>query len=220
MGCADDWNSQWKGSVIDQTRPLNKLATCPSRRCACCHVCHRLTLSSSFVSICALFKNLLHVQDLNVAYNRLPELPASLCQLPNMSCLVASHNALQLLPADIGGLAACWRLDVSHNSLQRLPESLAQAPALCDLDVSCNQLAEVPDWIAQLTGAHSFATVSSSICSGLKPICRSTSFLLGFACRLSVGPGASRVVDARPCVGAGQHATQPSTCIRYSVRSA
>ena len=85
--------------------------------------------------------NLPVLDELNISYNLLEQLPARLI-LPKLRVLEVSHNKLRVVPKlDLPVLEG---LDISHNLLEQLPARLL-LPKLQSLDLPHNKLRVVPE---------------------------------------------------------------------------
>ena len=71
-------------------------------------------------------------------------LPASVCSLVNLQCLVANNNRLVSLPEEIGEMTSLMELDVSCNEIAHLPVQMGDLAALRRLHLRRNHLQEVP----------------------------------------------------------------------------
>ena len=71
-------------------------------------------------------------------------LPASVCSLVNLQCLVANNNKLVSLPEEIGEMTSLMELDVSCNEIAHLPVQIGDLASLRSLHLRRNHLQEVP----------------------------------------------------------------------------
>jgi Leucine-rich repeat (LRR) protein len=102
-----------------------------------------------------LFANGSSLRILRLQQNRLKVLPSSLACLIGLEELDLSYNELENLPEELGQLK---RLEVVHlqgNRLRALPRSLGQLTALRQLTIHGNQLTTLPDSIGQLAALES-----------------------------------------------------------------
>ncbi|KRF83412.1 leucine-rich repeat serine/threonine-protein kinase 1 isoform X2 [Drosophila virilis] len=100
--------------------------------------------------------NLVSLKYLNVAQNKITELPAPLDKTyncPVLDELFLQDNQLTTLPAAIFHLPALTILDISNNKLQQLPFDMWRAPKLRELNVAFNLLRELPVPPMQTSGS-------------------------------------------------------------------
>ncbi|XP_062127004.1 LOW QUALITY PROTEIN: leucine-rich repeat serine/threonine-protein kinase 1 [Drosophila sulfurigaster albostrigata] len=100
--------------------------------------------------------NLVSLKYLNVAQNKITELPAPLAKsynCPVLDELFLQDNQLTSLPAAIFQLPALTILDISNNKLQQLPFDMWRAPKLRELNVAFNLLRELPVPPMQTSGS-------------------------------------------------------------------
>ncbi|ALC46696.1 Lrrk [Drosophila busckii] len=93
--------------------------------------------------------NLVSLKYLNLAQNKIVELPAPLNGGKSYNCpvldeLFLQDNQLTCLPAAVFQLPALSMLDISNNKLQQLPFDMWRAPKLRELNVAFNLLRELP----------------------------------------------------------------------------
>ncbi len=81
---------------------------------------------------------------LDVSYNGLQTLPASLSDLVNLRVLLLDHNELSQGPDGLEKCRLLTKIDISYNNVSSLPEAWAQLPALQRIVASNNQLRSVP----------------------------------------------------------------------------
>lgn len=76
------------------------------------------------------------LESLNLSYNKLNALPASLCKLSYLRRLYVNNNELDFdgIPSGIGKLGALEIFSASNNHLEMIPEGL------CRLFIDRNQL--------------------------------------------------------------------------------
>ena len=79
----------------------------------------------------------------NFSRNQLSYLPASVCSLINLQCLVANNNKLVSLPEEIGEMTNLMELDVSCNEIAHLPVQIGDLSNLRSLHLRRNHLQEV-----------------------------------------------------------------------------
>ena len=87
---------------------------------------------------------------LDLSYNSLRDLAASLSELLHLRVLLLDHNELEQLPDGLEKCQNLTRIDVSYNKLTGLPGPLAQLPALQRIVASNNQLRSIPVSFGQL----------------------------------------------------------------------
>lgn len=91
-----------------------------------------------------------------ISYNRLPEVPDVICELPHLKVLQISHNKLSTLPLGFRKLInleelvgiACLFIhvfqDVSFNQFKEFPLDLMNLQALKAVNISHNVLESLP----------------------------------------------------------------------------
>ncbi|XP_017968519.1 leucine-rich repeat serine/threonine-protein kinase 1 isoform X2 [Drosophila navojoa] len=100
--------------------------------------------------------NLVSLKYLNIAQNKIAELPEPLGKAyncPVLDELFLQDNQLTTLPAAIFQLPALTILDISNNKLQQLPFDMWRAPKLRELNVAFNLLRELPVPPMQTSGS-------------------------------------------------------------------
>ena len=90
------------------------------------------------------------VRRLDLHYQKLEELPASIAQLENLEWLRLESNRLVTLPAEICTLKKLKTLNLEKNSLTSIPEGIAKLSSLTTLILEGNELTEIPESIGQL----------------------------------------------------------------------
>lgn len=93
---------------------------------------------------CEILDQLPHLQQLDLSYNELAELPESFGDLPKLQQLNLRHNQLQWLPERFGQLPYLEQLDLSRNKLstetvKQFLRRLRKLPKLQVLDLSHNR---------------------------------------------------------------------------------
>ena len=83
------------------------------------------------------------IRFLDFSRNQLSYLPASVCSLINLQCLVANNNKLVSLPEEIGEMTNLMELDVSCNEIAHLPVQIGDLSNLRSLHLRRNHLQEV-----------------------------------------------------------------------------
>ena len=87
---------------------------------------------------------------LDLSYNNLQELSASLSELLHLRVVLLDHNELEQLPEGLEKCQFLTRIDVSYNKLVSLPGPWAQLPALQRIVASNNKLRSIPVSFGQL----------------------------------------------------------------------
>jgi hypothetical protein len=95
--------------------------------------------------------NLTNLTYLDVSYNELTELPVSIGNLTNLTDLKLMSNKLTELPETIGNLTNLTHLKLSYNNLIKIPETIGNLTNLTLLYLISNKLTELPDSIGNLT---------------------------------------------------------------------
>lgn len=88
--------------------------------------------------------NLVLLEEMNVANNRLTHLPVNLGLLRSLKSLEASHNRLRVLPSSTCALVALELLNLEDNTLTSLPAQLGFLACLRALNVEQNRLRSLP----------------------------------------------------------------------------
>lgn len=101
------------------------------------------------------FDELAPIVTLNVEYNKLESIPASITKLTTLRSLRMSYNKLEELPQSFQQLQELRTLSLSYNNLKVLPKDLCKLEELRYLDVSMNQIEELPfTWFDSLIKEH------------------------------------------------------------------
>lgn len=87
---------------------------------------------------------------LDLSYNVLKGLSASISELLHLRVLLLDHNELEQLPEGLEKCQCLTRVDVSYNKLTGLPGPWAQLPALQRIVAANNQLRSIPVSFGQL----------------------------------------------------------------------
>ena len=103
----------------------------------------------------ARFENLV---ELNLASNRLKDLPRVVCRLGKLQSLNVKQNSLTSVsfPEEFGAMVSLRNLNVSGNRLESLPDILFQLTSLESLHAGGNGIASVPSGIS---GLHRYVCV-------------------------------------------------------------
>ncbi len=92
---------------------------------------------------------------LDLYYNHLESLPASITKLENLTQLAVSHNQLKSLPEHLGKLTNVHTFYAHHNKLSKLPESVRKMKKLNVLDLGYNWFYNFPTkswrWIVYMS---------------------------------------------------------------------
>lgn len=94
-----------------------------------------------------------HLEDLNLTFNNLADLPAGIFQLTSLTKLDVSHNLLTSIPEEIGSMPSLKVVSFQKNYLQSVP-NVFDLLGLRELDLSYNQLHELPVQIFQVNLMH------------------------------------------------------------------
>ena len=108
------------------------------------HLTHLNLSYNSIVEIPATIGLLLHLTELLLRENRLQELPDEIILMKQLQLLDVSRNYLSKLPKDLGKLENLSKLNVSYNYLEAIPLSLGSAPKLSVLLASNNHCVKPP----------------------------------------------------------------------------
>jgi len=66
----------------------------------------------------------MNLKEIDVSDNKINYFPDQICDLNNLSRLVADRNYLRLLPECIGKLKSLKTLSLSNNELKYIPDSI------------------------------------------------------------------------------------------------
>ena len=80
---------------------------------------------------------------MDLSYNCLTSIPATLLELPNLVSLVLSHNSLSQLPQALKWSDKLSDLNISNNRLSSVPRNVS-APGMTSLNLRKNYLNQVP----------------------------------------------------------------------------
>ena len=99
--------------------------------------------------------NLTNLTQLNLQDNKLIELPEEIDKLINLKDLYLSTNKLTTLPSSIGNLVNLDELYINYNQLITLPENIGQLTKLTHLYLNNNKIKKLPSSICHLTNLYS-----------------------------------------------------------------
>lgn len=91
------------------------------------------------------------VYKLDLYYQKMTELPASIGKLKNLTWLRLGGNKLTSLPDEIGKLTQLRVLNLERNNLSSLPESIGKLGKLKTLILEDNQLSSLPGSMSKLS---------------------------------------------------------------------
>ncbi|XP_072806446.1 malignant fibrous histiocytoma-amplified sequence 1 isoform X1 [Vicugna pacos] len=144
------------GSALGSLRVLvlrrNRFTRLPPAVAELGHHLTELDVSHNRLSVLGaeVVSALRELRKLNLSHNQLPSLPAQLGALVHLEELDVSFNRLTHLPDSLSCLSRLRTLDVDHNQLTVFPRQLLQLVALEELDVSSNRLRGLPEDISAL----------------------------------------------------------------------
>ncbi|MBN2664476.1 MAG: leucine-rich repeat domain-containing protein [Bacteroidales bacterium] len=104
-----------------------------------------------------------YLTKLNVAKNRLENLPLTFTRLKTLEELDLSFNSLDSLPYDIGKLTHLKKLYLQNNRLNKLPKSICQLSELELLNLSNNNLDTLPKEIRLMTNLKQLVLTGNDI---------------------------------------------------------
>ena len=81
---------------------------------------------------------LINLQDLNIGYNEIEELPENIGNLVNLRNLYCRCNNLKTIPKSIGKLVNLQEFNVSHNDLIELPLEIINCKSLLNYGICAN----------------------------------------------------------------------------------
>ncbi|KAK4129277.1 adenylate cyclase-like protein [Parathielavia appendiculata] len=101
---------------------------------------------------------------LDVSNNRLERLEhADLDRLTGLLKLNLANNRLSQLPAYFGSYTMLRTLNISSNFLEKFPEFLCNLESLVDLDLSFNLISDLPDSIGKLRSLEKFVITNNRL---------------------------------------------------------
>ena len=103
------------------------------------------------------------LQDLDLSYNAIEQLPPSIGSLGQLRTLGLSHNRLRSLPNALGTLHLCWQLHLDANTVQPLPPCLAAMHAVSDFSAADNCLQQLPPWLGSWTALQTLNLAGNCI---------------------------------------------------------
>lgn len=104
---------------------------------------------STFSSLPPQITQLVHLESLNLCWNRMTELPPSIVNMTSLRRLNLSNNLLEQLPTELGQMTQLKRINLSENKLTTIPESLGKLVSLERFTVAHNSLAHIPAGVFQ-----------------------------------------------------------------------
>ncbi len=91
-----------------------------------------------------------NIRSLGLWENRFVDFPAVICQLDMLENLYMHINQLDALPEDIAQMKSLRKLSLYNNNITALPDGLCELTQLSDLLLSHNPLTSLPDRIGNL----------------------------------------------------------------------
>ena len=92
-----------------------------------------------------------HAQQLDLAFNRLRQLPTEIGELAALASLTLDGNRLADVPTQIGQAAALTKLSLRRNQLTRVPMEMSTLVQLTYLALAANKLTECPTVATRMT---------------------------------------------------------------------
>ena len=96
------------------------------------------------------FQNFVNMEDLDISFTNLEEIPSQILYLNNIKCLAVKNNALENLPENWEKCMNIQSLDLSENHFRTLPSSISQLQILENLNLKSCCLSEFPSALLHL----------------------------------------------------------------------
>eukprot|EP01063_Lacrimia_lanifica_P011517 TRINITY_DN18277_c0_g1_i1.p1 TRINITY_DN18277_c0_g1~~TRINITY_DN18277_c0_g1_i1.p1 ORF type:complete len:272 (+),score=118.59 TRINITY_DN18277_c0_g1_i1:66-818(+) len=109
---------------------------------------YKLSVDNNYVlrkippTICNLAERL---EELNLSYNALEELPAEICSLRYLQRLLVSNNRLRCVPTDMDKLSSLEELNLDNNYITAFPPNIGYMKKLKRFFISNNPLVDEDD---------------------------------------------------------------------------
>ncbi|MDJ0542954.1 MAG: leucine-rich repeat domain-containing protein, partial [Microcystis sp. M53601_WE4] len=103
------------------------------------------------------------LQELNLSFNQISEIPEALTQLTSLQILGLTNNQIREIPEALAQLTSLQLLDLSNNQISEIPKALAQLTPLQVLYLSHNQIREIPEALTQLTSLQILGLTNNQI---------------------------------------------------------
>lgn len=91
------------------------------------------------------------LQELNLSYNSIKAVSELISEFKLLKVLDLSNNLISTLPPEICRLHSLLTLRLSNNNLISLPEEIGKLRKVQEMDVSSNELTSIPSQISQMT---------------------------------------------------------------------
>jgi len=111
----------------------------------------------------AEFGSLLTLKTLWLDDNQIEQFPVCLCQLTGLLSLRLTGNDLQSLPPSISALQSLETLAVDNNRLVEFPAGCLQMPNLKHLWLRQNKLTDLPDDLGRMVGLETLSVSSNEL---------------------------------------------------------
>lgn len=106
---------------------------------------------------------LTNLKELNLMYNKINRLPERIGFMCSLVKLGISNNCLEVLPITFGALNLMERVDLEHNALAVLPENLDNMLSCRAFNVNNNKLARLPRCVGHMPSLTSFSASCNAL---------------------------------------------------------
>uniref|UniRef100_A0A3Q1GLA8 Multifunctional ROCO family signaling regulator 1 n=1 Tax=Acanthochromis polyacanthus TaxID=80966 RepID=A0A3Q1GLA8_9TELE len=103
------------------------------------------------------------LEELDISFNELRDLPSSFSGLSRLRTLDVDHNKLNRFPAEIVALGELEELDCSGNKFEVLPSDMVKLSSIKILWLSSLHMSSLPDSFCQLTNLESLMLDGNSL---------------------------------------------------------
>lgn len=125
-------------------------------------------LSLSFIPLTAeilseIISELFWLQELQLNYCELTELPDNIGQLKLLALIKLSNNQITTLPETFSLLQNLKEISLSHNQIQKLPDEFSKLHNVETLNLSENHFKKIPDVVMNLSGLKSLFIANNDL---------------------------------------------------------